>query len=111
MDQFFSWNYLASFAGVGAFTAIVTGFLKKYVPIPTQLLAYFVALAGLLLSHAFTSGLSLSTAVLCVFNAVIVGTATSGTYDAVRRVVNSKTGAQAAPDGAEAPQEEQHGSN
>ena len=90
MDNFFTWNFIASFAGVGVFTAIVTGFLKGIVPIPTQLLAYFVALAGLLLGHYFTGGLTLSSAVLCIFNAILVATATSGTYDTVLRLKNGK---------------------
>lgn len=90
MNEFFTWSFLATFAGIGVFTGVVTGFLKKYVPIPTQLFAYCVALAGLLLALFFTDALTVSSGVLSLFNAVLIASATSGTYDTVRRLKDGK---------------------
>ena len=45
MDEFFSWQMLATFAGSTAATGILTQFLKNLIPkLPTQWLSYLLAL-------------------------------------------------------------------
>ena len=45
MDEFFSWQMLATFAGATAATGILTQFLKNLIPkLPTQWLSYLLAL-------------------------------------------------------------------
>lgn len=59
-NEFISWEYLLTFAGCMACTGVVTQFVKgwvdKLVHIPTQALAYVVALVVLLAAQAFTGG-------------------------------------------------------
>ena len=49
--EFFTWEYIATFAGCMACTGVITQFIKNWldslVHIPTQLLAYLVALVVL----------------------------------------------------------------
>ena len=96
MNEFWSWQTLATYAGATAATLLVTQFVKgladKYFTIPTNLVAYGVALVVLILAQQFTGTLDASTAVLSVFNAILVATAASGSYDAAHRIAGSKEG-------------------
>ena len=87
MNEFFTWGLLATYAGAALATGIITQFLKGlFSKLPTQALAYFVALLVLLAATFFSDVLSASTVALAVLNAAIVATATSGTYDTVKRL-------------------------
>jgi hypothetical protein len=90
MNEFFTWQQLVTFAGAMAATGIITQFVKglvdKVVHIPTQALAYAVALIVLYAAHFFTGTLDGPTAAISLFNAILIATATSGTVDAVKRV-------------------------
>lgn len=90
-NEFFSWEYLLTFAGAMVATGVLTQFLKdvvdKLLHIPTQLLAYLIALTVLMLASWFTGVLTLSGAVLNLFNAALIATAASGTVDSFRRFV------------------------
>lgn len=85
-EGFFSWAMLATYAGATAATVAVTqvfkgvGFIDR---IPTRIFSYAVALIVLLAATAFTSGLTVEAAVLCVVNAVVVSLAANGAFDAV----------------------------
>ena len=89
-NEFMSWEYLATMAGCMAVTGLVTQFVKgwldKLVHIPTQALAYLVALLVLLAAQFFTGQLTPSMAALDLLNAVIVAAATSGTVDGAKRI-------------------------
>ena len=88
MNEFFTGEFLATFAGAALATGIVTQFLKGlFSKLPTQALAYIVALVFLLTANLFTGNLTLQVGALTVLNAVLVATATSGTYDAAKRLV------------------------
>ena len=88
--EFFTWEYIATFAGCMACTGVITQFIKNWldslVHIPTQLLAYLVALVVLLAAQAFTGALTASMAALDLLNAVLIAAAASGTYDGIRRI-------------------------
>lgn len=91
ITEFFTWSYLATYTGAAVATGIVTQFLKgvvdKYFNIPTQLLAYVVALVILVLAIVFTGDFSLSSVVLAVFNAVLISGTTSGIISGTKRIM------------------------
>ncbi len=101
MDTFLSWQTLTTHAGVTLATGVVTQFLKEFgvlKKLPTRLLSYIIAVLLLLLATAFTSGLTLSRALLCPINAIGVSLASNGGFDAIVKVGSlasdkNKTGA------------------
>lgn len=92
MSDFFTWTMLATFAGVSAATAIITQFVKGYLPkIPTQIVSYVIALVLLVLATAATGGAADWTYwAILPLDAVLVSLASNGTYAAVHRVTSSK---------------------
>ena len=91
MNEFFTWELLASYAGASLATGIVTNFVKgAFKNLPTQILAYIIALVVLLAGNAYFGSLTLYSVVLSFLNAVIVATAASGSYDAYHRLKEGK---------------------
>lgn len=90
MTEFITWALLATYAGAVAMTALVVQFTKnavdKLLHIPTQLYSYIVALAVLYAAYFFTGQLTISSAVLLLFNGVIVAVASNGAYEGVSRI-------------------------
>ncbi len=81
----FTWQYLATITGAAAFTLLVVQFFKvpldKVWKIPTRLLAYFIALATMLVATGFTTGLDAQTVMLAAANAFIAALASYGAYE------------------------------
>lgn len=91
MDEFFTWDMLATFAGCSAATAILTQFLKNlFVKLPTQWLSYIIAVIILYLATLFTGGMSGAAAAIIPLNAVLVSLASNGAYSAVIRAKDGK---------------------
>lgn len=91
INEFFTWEMLATYAGACVATGLVTYFIDKlFKNVPTQVVAYFVALVILLLANLFTGTLTLPSGILCVFNAVLVCGGTSGVISGARRLVKGK---------------------
>lgn len=91
MSEFLTWATLGTYAGAVLFTTLVTQMLKgiSFIDkIPTRLFSYGVALIVLVLATVF-SGESAGVAdyALCFVNAVIVGLAANGGYDAVKQLI------------------------
>lgn len=90
--NFFDWTTLATFAGATAIVAIITqlikevGFIKK---IPTQLLSYIIALIVLYPAFYFTGQLNVSTAVLILFNGIVVSLAANGGYELGNKIATT----------------------
>lgn len=88
--EFFTWQFLITFAGAMTATGILTQFLKGLIDqvfkIPTQLLAYIIALVVMNAGQFVLGEFSIGNLGLNFINAVLIATATSGTYDAVKRV-------------------------
>lgn len=86
---FFDWTYLGTVAGAVFAVALFTQ-LTKQLPgvnkLPTQLWSYVLAACVLLLSQAFTDGLTAANAILCLINAALVSLAANGGYEAVKRL-------------------------
>lgn len=93
-NTFFTWEMLGTLAGASAAAGIVTAFLDTFLnrngKIPTQVIAYGAAFVILLLSLVFTGTLSFNTGTLCVFNALVVSSATSGTISMAKRLIIGK---------------------
>lgn len=91
MDEFFSWQMLASLSGCALATGILTQFLKNtFSKLPTQWLSYLIAVITLFAAAFFTGGLTWSAAALIPMNAVLVALSANGAYSACVRMKNGK---------------------
>jgi hypothetical protein len=91
MDDFFSWQTLATFAGASAATAIITQFFKgAFQKLPTQWLSYIIAVIILFAATYFTGALTAASAAITPLNAILVALASNGAYSVVTRVAASK---------------------
>lgn len=92
MDQFFSWEMLATLAGAAAATGIVTQLLKDALKkMPTQLLSYIIALVILAAATAATGAAADWTGwAILPLNAVIVSLSANGAFSAVQRAAKKK---------------------
>ena len=92
--EFFTWDYLATFAGALAVVVLLTqmfkdmGVLQK---VPTQLVSWVIAYAVLLLAQIFTDTICAQNAVLALFNSAMVSLAANGGFDAIKRIFASPT--------------------
>ena len=88
----FTWSQLATIAGATLATLLIVQLCKfpldKIWKIPTRIVVYFISLIILLLATWFTDGLTWSSGILTVFNAVIVALAAMGTYELTFRKVD-----------------------
>ena len=88
-EQFFSWNILGTFAGAVLAVTLITQLTKDlpYIKkIPTQLWSYILAVVVLLAAQTFNGALTLSNAVLCLANGLLVSLGANGSYTAITRV-------------------------
>lgn len=84
--NFFTWDALMTCTGATLATTLFTQFFKNLPLIkklPTRIFSYIIALLVMLLSAAFTEGLTWSNAAISLINSVIVALAANGAYDAV----------------------------
>ena len=90
MNDFFSWELLATFAGASIGTLIITQALKGVNilnKIPSQGLSYIVALCLLALGTAAAgSAGDWHDWAIIPFNAVLVSLASNGEFDGVKRI-------------------------
>ena len=81
----FTWASLGTIAGCTAFALLFVQLIKapldNFMHIPTRLLVYVVCLAVMILSAAFTTGLTPDTAALAVINAIIPALSAYGAYE------------------------------
>lgn len=80
-----SWDQLATIAGCAMMTMLIVQLLKlpldKVWKIPTRIIVFLIALIIMLAATYFTKGLTGSTALLTVFNAVIAALTAMGGYE------------------------------
>ena len=83
--QPFSWEQLATIAGASMATMLIVQLLKlpldKVWKIPTRIIVFVIAAVVMLLATFFTQGLSWSTALLTLFNAVVAALTAMGGYE------------------------------
>lgn len=86
MNEFFTWEMLATYVGATVATSLITELIKKFgVKINARLLAYIVSVVVLIAANYFTGVLSVSTAVITLMNAAVVSLASNGAYDVVSK--------------------------
>lgn len=85
MDNFLTWQFLATYAGAVTVTGILTQYLKA-IKLPTQVLSYIIALV-IISGASFATGLitGWSDIGLLPLNAVIVSIASNGGFAAIKR--------------------------
>lgn len=81
----FTWAYLASIAGTAAFALLFVQFFKvpldRVWKIPTRVFVYIICLITMLVATAFTSGLTMQTALLSAVNAMLAALSAMGAYE------------------------------
>ena len=94
MDQFFTWELLATFVGAATGTGIITQFVKDvpiFQKIPARFLSYIVALLILAAATAATGGASdWAGWAIIPLNAVLVSFSANGAYDALAKKTPEK---------------------
>ena len=80
-----TWEQLATIGGAALATMLIVQLLKlpldKVWKIPTRIIVFVIAFVVLILATYFTDGLSWSTALLTIINAVIVALTAMGGYE------------------------------
>ena len=83
--QPFSWEQLATIAGAAMATMLIVQMLKlpldKVWKIPTRIIVFLIAAVVMLLATHFTQGLTASTALLTILNAVVAALTAMGGYE------------------------------
>ena len=81
----FTWAYLATIAGAAAFTLLFVQLFKvpldRIWKIPTRVFAYIVSLAVMIAATAFTTGLTVQSALLAAVNALVSALMAYGSYE------------------------------
>lgn len=93
ITNFVTWEILATYAGAAAMMLVIVQLTKSLpgiVKIPTQLWSYIVTLLILYPATYFTTGLTVSAALLILFNAAIVSLASNGAFDALKKALGGK---------------------
>jgi hypothetical protein len=91
MNEFFTWQTLATLAGASVAVGLLTQFLKDAIKIPTQWLSYILAVVILTVATFFTGGTDASVWAIIPLNAVIVSTSANGAFAAILRAKDGKT--------------------
>lgn len=90
MSEFLTWDYLLTFGGCVAGTALLTQFLKKtpvLEKLGAQLVSYIIALVILIIAQVATGTIGWQLVALDIFNAAVVSFASNGVYDATSTIV------------------------
>ena len=90
-----SWDQLATIGGCAMMTMFIVQLVKapmdKVWKIPTRIIVFLIALVIMLLATYFTQGLTVSNALLTVFNAVISALTAMGAYELSFAKIEKKT--------------------
>lgn len=90
MSEFFTLDFLLTFAGCGLGAAILTQFVKKLSflqKIDTQVISAFFAILILQLGMIATTGFTWVTFGMNFLNGILIGLTSNGAYDAVMKMV------------------------
>jgi hypothetical protein len=89
--EFVSWELLGTYAGAMAMVGLVTQLTKniKFISaIPTQLWSYILALVVMYCASYFLGQLTMSNAVLILFNSALVSLGANGGYEGIMKAFN-----------------------
>lgn len=91
IDNFFTWEMLATFAGCMAATIILTEFVKKFLKmVDPQIISFVFAFVILAVGQIVTGVFSWNDILLDAVNAVAISLASNGGFDAIKAVFGSK---------------------
>jgi hypothetical protein len=86
MDSFLTWQFLVSFAGCIVGTGVITQLFKQYIPMPTQLFSYIVALIIINVGALCLGVWIPAFFALSFINAGLVALASNGGFEAVGKL-------------------------
>ncbi len=89
--EFVSWELLGTYAGAMAMVGVITQLTKniKFISaIPTQIWSYVLALIVMYTANFFLGQLTLSNAILILFNAGLVSLGANGGYEGITKLFN-----------------------
>lgn len=92
--EFVTWDLLGNYAGTMALVGMLTQLTKniKFISaIPTQLWSYILALVVMYCANYFLGQLTLSNAVLILFNAALVSLGANGGYEGIVRAFSHQS--------------------
>lgn len=93
IDNFFTWEMLATFAGCVAATGIVTELIKKFVKkLDPQIISFIIAMVILVVAQLVAKTFIWNDLLLDAINAVVVSFAANGGFDALKRLFNKEEG-------------------
>lgn len=87
--EFVSWELLGSYAGAMAMVGVITQLTKniKFIStIPTQIWSYILSLIVMYTANFFLGQLTLSNAILILFNAGLVSLGANGGYEGIAKL-------------------------
>ena len=90
--EFVTWTTLGTYAGCLAMVLVITQFTKKLPfvsKIPTQLWSFVLAMLVLNLANYFTTGETMSSITLSVFNAIVISLAANGGFTSLNKAFPS----------------------
>lgn len=93
MNEFITWATLATYGGALIMVGVLTQFTKDLSftkKLPTQIWSYILSLVVMYPAMFFTGQLNANTAILTIFNAVIISIAANGGYAAYERFKTTK---------------------
>jgi len=91
MDNFFTWQMLATFTGCMAGTVILTEFAKKlFKNFPAQLISFVFAFAILVVGQLVSNTFTWNDILLDAVNAVAVSLSANGGFDAIKGLFGKK---------------------
>ena len=93
LENFTTWEILATYAGATAMTTIIVQFIKgqvdKLFNLRTEALSYIVAVLVLSISNYFIGEMNVSTAFLALFNGFIVSSTSNKAFEHTKHLFES----------------------
>jgi len=91
MDNFFTWEMLATFAGCMAGTMVMTEFTKKIIKtLPAQFISFVYAMVILVVGQLVAKTFTWNDILLDLVNAAMISLSANGGFDAVKGLFGSK---------------------
>ena len=91
IENFFTWEMLATFAGCVAATVVVTELLKKFIKkLDPQIISFVIAMIIMVVAQLVAKTFTWNDLLLDAINAVVVSFAANGGFDALKSIFGPK---------------------
>ena len=91
IDNFFTWEMLATFAGCMAGTMVMTEFTKKMIKtMPAQIISFVYAMVILVVGQLVAKTFTWNDILLDLVNAAMISLSANGGFDAVKGLFSNK---------------------